>query len=56
MITAADALGSLTEDAGPTVAVNGGFESGDLTGWISSGVTAEGLFLGGAVRQLCSAR
>src|SRR5262249_25170543 len=46
-ITAADTLGTLTEDAGPTVAVNGGFETGDLTGWFSSGVNAEGLFVGG---------
>jgi VCBS repeat-containing protein len=32
-ITAADTLASLTEDAGPTIIANGGFESGDLTGW-----------------------
>jgi VCBS repeat-containing protein len=32
-ITAADTNASVTEDAGPTVVVNGGFESGDLTGW-----------------------
>jgi len=47
VVTAADVLGSLVEDAGPTVAVNGGFESGDLTGWISSGVSADPLFFGG---------
>lgn len=32
-ITAADTTASLTEDAGPTVIANGGFESGDLTAW-----------------------
>jgi VCBS repeat-containing protein len=32
-ITAAATTASMTEDAGPTVIVNGGFESGDLTGW-----------------------
>jgi VCBS repeat-containing protein len=32
-ITAADTTGSLTEDAGPTIVTNGGFETGDLTGW-----------------------
>ena len=37
-VTSADVLGSLVEDAGPTVAVNGGFETGNLTGWISSNV------------------
>jgi VCBS repeat-containing protein len=47
VITSASALGSITEDAGPTVAVNGGFETGDLTGYSSSGVFVDGLFLGG---------
>jgi VCBS repeat-containing protein len=47
VITSASALGSLTEDAGPTVAVNGGFETGDLTGYSSSGVSVDPLFLGG---------
>jgi VCBS repeat-containing protein len=32
-ITAADTSASLTEDAGPTIITNGGFESGNLTGW-----------------------
>jgi VCBS repeat-containing protein len=32
-ITAADTTASLTEDAGPTIVTNGGFETGDLTGW-----------------------
>jgi VCBS repeat-containing protein len=37
LITAANANGSVTEDAGPAVIVNGGFETGDLTGWSTSG-------------------
>jgi VCBS repeat-containing protein len=32
-ITAADTTGSITKDTGPSSIVNGGFESGDLTGW-----------------------
>jgi VCBS repeat-containing protein len=48
IITAANVLGTLTEDAGPTVATNGGFETGDLTGWASSAnVSVENLSLGG---------
>jgi VCBS repeat-containing protein len=47
VITSTNALGSLTEDAGPTVAVNGGFESGDLTGYSSVGVSVDPLFIGG---------
>jgi VCBS repeat-containing protein len=47
IITSANALGSLVEDAGPTVMVNGGFETGDLTGWISSGAFADPEFIGG---------
>jgi VCBS repeat-containing protein len=47
VITSADILGSLVEDAGPAVGVNGGFEAGNLTGWSSSGVIAEELLLGG---------
>jgi VCBS repeat-containing protein len=35
VITAADTTASLTEDAGPTIVTNGGFETGDLTGWIA---------------------
>jgi VCBS repeat-containing protein len=49
-ITAADAVGSMTEDAGPTIAVNGGFETGDLTGWAfddDGSVTADFLAIGG---------
>jgi VCBS repeat-containing protein len=37
IITAATASGSVTEDAGPAVIVNGDFETGDLTGWTTSG-------------------
>ena len=48
VITSTNALGSLTEDAGPTVAVNGGFESGDLTGYFAFGsVSVDPLFFGG---------
>ncbi|MEA2888363.1 MAG: hypothetical protein QOD11_2723 [Bradyrhizobium sp.] len=47
IITSTNALGSITEDAGPTVAVNGGFESGNLTGYSSSGVSVDPLFIGG---------
>jgi VCBS repeat-containing protein len=48
-ITAAVASGSMTEDAGPTVLANGGFETGDLSGWVSDGsVTAEATFIGGS--------
>jgi VCBS repeat-containing protein len=48
VITSATVLGTLTEDAGPTVAVNGGFESGDLTGWIAApGVSVDPTFIGG---------
>ncbi len=47
VITSTNALGSLTEDAGSTVAVNGGFESGDLTGYSSAGVSVDPLFIGG---------
>jgi VCBS repeat-containing protein len=47
VITSTNALGSITEDAGPTVAVNGGFETGDLTGYSSSSVSADPLFIGG---------
>lgn len=35
-ITAATASGSMTEDLGPSTVVNGGFETGDFTGWSAS--------------------
>jgi VCBS repeat-containing protein len=47
VITSTNALGSITEDAGPTVTVNGGFETGDLTGYSSVGVSVDPLFIGG---------
>jgi VCBS repeat-containing protein len=47
VITSTNALGSITEDAGPTVAVNGGFESGDLTGYSSLSASVDPLFIGG---------
>jgi VCBS repeat-containing protein len=47
IITAADTVGSMTEDAGPTITVNGGFETGDLTGWSASGVAVDFLGIGG---------
>jgi VCBS repeat-containing protein len=47
VITAANNFGQLTEDAGPSVAVNGGFETGDLTGYSASGVSVQELFIGG---------
>jgi VCBS repeat-containing protein len=33
-ITFADTPGNIAEDLAPSIAVNGGFESGDLTGWV----------------------
>jgi VCBS repeat-containing protein len=49
VITSADTVGAMTEDAGPSTIVNGGFETGDLTGWsASSSASTEFLGLGGA--------
>jgi len=47
VITAANALGTLTEGAGPSVLVNGGFETGNLSGWTAAGAGADLLLLGG---------
>ena len=47
LITAANALGALTEGAGPSVLINGGFETGNLSGWTSAGAAADLLLLGG---------
>jgi VCBS repeat-containing protein len=47
-ITGGTAFGTITEDAGPSATVNGGFENGNLTGWFAtSGVSAEFLGIGG---------
>jgi VCBS repeat-containing protein len=47
-IIAADAFTSLTEDASASIAVNGGFETGDLTGWVySSNVSVDFVGIGG---------
>jgi VCBS repeat-containing protein len=49
MITSADVVGSMTEDAGPTVLINGGFETGDLSGWFAgSAVDVTFVGIGGA--------
>ena len=37
VITAADSSAGVIEDRGPTVLVNGNFETGDLTGWTTTG-------------------
>ena len=49
VITSAEDVGSMTEDAGPSTVVNGGFETGNLTGWSasSSAVSTEFVALGG---------
>jgi VCBS repeat-containing protein len=48
-ITAAQAFGSVIEDAGPTTIVNGDFETGDLSGWTpTGGTTAELTAVGGS--------
>jgi VCBS repeat-containing protein len=49
VVTAADASGSVTEDAGPTAIVNGDFETGNLSGWTTSGshIQVQDLELGG---------
>ena len=50
VITAADTSGTMTEDLGPTLVINGGFETGDLTGWFASApglINAQFVGLGG---------
>ena len=39
-------LGSMTEDAGPSIFVNGGFETGNLSGWTTTGSLIHTQFLG----------
>jgi VCBS repeat-containing protein len=45
-ITGGTTLGSMTEDAGPSIFVNGGFETGDLSGWTTTGSSIQTQFLG----------
>jgi VCBS repeat-containing protein len=49
VITSANAFGSIFEGLGPNAVVNGGFETGDLTGWSTIGpdISVQPLFLGG---------
>ena len=47
VITGGFASGTVTEDLGPITIVNGGFETGDLTGWSPSNASAQFLALGG---------
>ncbi len=49
-IVTASALGSVTEDLGPSTAVNGDFETGDLSGWTATtpAITADFSPYGGA--------
>ncbi|KJC34220.1 hypothetical protein UB31_39195 [Bradyrhizobium sp. LTSP849] len=47
VITAANSVGTLTEDAGTAVIVNGGFEAGNLSGWTAVGAIPDQLVLGG---------
>jgi VCBS repeat-containing protein len=50
-ITGGVVAGSMTEDAGPSLFVNGGFETGDFTGWVENDpamqIQAQFLALGG---------
>lgn len=45
-ITGGSVFGSVTEDAGPSIFVNGGFETGDLSGWTVTGSLIQTQFLG----------
>lgn len=46
IITGGTTLGSMTEDAGPSIFVNGGFETGDLSGWTTTGSLIHTQFMG----------
>lgn len=46
IITTADTAGTMTEDLGPTQVDNGGFETGDLTGWSATSAAIHAGFLG----------
>jgi VCBS repeat-containing protein len=45
-ITGGSAFGEVTENAGPSTFVNGSFETGDLSGWSTTGTHIQPLFLG----------
>jgi VCBS repeat-containing protein len=45
-ITSGTSIGTMTEDAGPTILVNGSFETGDLTGW-TGGASVDFVGFGG---------
>lgn len=46
IITGGTTLGSMTEDAGPSIFVNGSFETGNLSGWTTTGSMIHAQFLG----------
>jgi VCBS repeat-containing protein len=45
-ITGGSTFAAVTEDAGPNIFVNGGFETGDFSGWTVTGSDTQVLFLG----------
>jgi VCBS repeat-containing protein len=45
-ITGGSTFGAVIEDAGPNIFVNGGFETGDFSGWTVTGSQMQVLFLG----------